>query len=310
MDTVALVQQEEKADCQNPKDESSTNSKLQPIVPVNDGGLVIGRSKAQVECDTETNPEALETMKEKADCQNPKDESSTNSKLQPIVQVKNGELVIVRPRAQVEYDMKANLETREKMKQKLFPWAKDAPNDLNKVAQSSLFYRYSREHENWSDEMRKEFHVVAPTMDYSMGEENIITDHPICTEASTGSATWIHAWFLQVLFGRAVCEGQSWIEDLKKEYPALQVALSSSDRRGVFFLKRIIDCKRRNDLECHNKKIQGQTQKIIENVKNHDDEEIRRLLENKPHMEADLAKAIQDVLSSHFPVKTVSYDGN
>ncbi|KAL6799021.1 hypothetical protein GGI42DRAFT_65687 [Trichoderma sp. SZMC 28013] len=243
---------------------------------------------------------------DKADRQSPQDES-TNYKLQSVVQVKKGELIIVRPRAQVWHDMKTNPEARKKMKERLFPWAERAPDDLNKAARIILFNRYSREHDTWSDEMWKEFHVVAPIMDYSIREKCEITDHPICTEASAGFATWIHAWFLQVLFGSFVCKSQSWIEALKKEYPVIhEDRLSRRHQQDVFFWRRIIDGKRQHDLKYHNQKMKNRARKIINVVKNHDDKKIRRLLEKKPHMETDLAKAIQNVLSSQYPVETIS----
>ncbi|KAL6700567.1 hypothetical protein J3F84DRAFT_358564 [Trichoderma pleuroticola] len=169
-----------------------------------------------------------------------------------------------------------------------------------------LFKRYCREQAQWSNERWKELHVVAPTMDYSIQEECEITDHRICKDAIAGSATWIHAWFLKVLFGNFVCERQPWMEGLKEELPVIHEKWPPRREYSVFVRQRVIHHRRQQEAKVHSQKIEHRTRKIIEAVKNHDDEKIRKLLEKKPHMETDLATAIQNVLSSHYPVVTIS----
>ncbi|PKK41138.1 hypothetical protein CI102_15163 [Trichoderma harzianum] len=231
---------------------------------------------------------------EKADCQSPKDESPTNDERQPLLQREAGELAIKRSRVDVINEEKLGSNERKKLKEKLFPWAAKHQGDvLAKMTQNALFRRYFTQRRYWSREMVKDFHIVAPDMDYSIWERCRIADHPIGKEANAGRATWIHAWFLQVLFGN-LCEKHSWFEGLKKKYPDIyERGLSRPGERDPLTMHRA----RVNSLRGN---CGYEAREIIKGLKVSTNWRIQMLFAtDNPDMEANIARGIESVLFHH-----------
>ncbi|KAL6805899.1 hypothetical protein J3E68DRAFT_389724 [Trichoderma sp. SZMC 28012] len=231
---------------------------------------------------------------EKADCQSPKDDSPTNDERQPLLQREAGESAMKRSRADIRKEEQLGSNERKKLKEKLFPWTAKHGGDVpTKIAQNALFRRYVTQRRYWSREMVKDFHIVAPDMDYSIWEGCRIADHPIGREANAGRATWIHAWFLQVLFGN-LCEKHSWFKGLKKKYPDIyERGLSRPGERDVLTLHRVrvISLKGNCGREAR---------EIIKSLKVSPNWRIQMLFEtDNPDMEANIARGVESVLFHH-----------
>lgn len=225
MDTHASAQKEEKADCQSPKDESPTNDGSEPPILLGaDGELAIvesrkrsrqarrshGRRRANKQAVTVDNGEEL---------------------LQKLTLLESRRPASSSSRRKQKADVRTAAEMSlyyEEHPEKLFPWAESNHSDWNRLAQELLIQRYRKERGEWSNEKQEEFHLVAPKLNYTLRNGYRLARHPIYIEACTSSVTWIHAWFLQVIFG-GTCAGQPWFECLAMQHPQLRC----SSERGV-----------------------------------------------------------------------------
>ncbi|PTB57540.1 hypothetical protein M431DRAFT_343600 [Trichoderma harzianum CBS 226.95] len=101
----------------------------------------------------------------------------------------------------------------------LFPMAQNA-NVITKQVQKFLKAAYRRESRFWTQDMRKEFKEVAPTLKYEIfPTTGKISGHYICRYASRDGHIWVRFWFLRVMFGPIACSRQPWFTKLAAERP-------------------------------------------------------------------------------------------
>ncbi|TFB03843.1 hypothetical protein CCMA1212_003606 [Trichoderma ghanense] len=102
----------------------------------------------------------------------------------------------------------------------LFPWVNHQSNVITRHVGQALKRAYLEESKTWSWEMSLEFRHTARTLNFSVyAQTGSITSHRIGKNARKKGATWVHFWFLRVMFGPRACSRQHWFAELAQEHP-------------------------------------------------------------------------------------------
>ncbi|KAL6834728.1 hypothetical protein V8C40DRAFT_282447 [Trichoderma camerunense] len=226
MDTNASVQKEEKGDCRNPKDESSTiDGSESPILLESDDELVIVEPLGQPHRPRRANKRAVTVEDGEELLQKPTSSRKRAASPSPSSSPKRKKVKFA-PADSIckqEVDVKSEKKTSHNLNvptKELFPIDERTFNDASLFVRMELMATYTRERHSWFNEMREEFLRIAPGMNFWMDPKAPgIPDHSISLDAHGNGATWIHFWFLRVIYGPYACSKQSWFPDLAEKYP-------------------------------------------------------------------------------------------
>ncbi|QYS94418.1 hypothetical protein H0G86_001749 [Trichoderma simmonsii] len=231
MDRDASAQKDEKADCRNSRDESSTSDGSKPPILLEaDGGLAIvesrkrsrqprrshGRRRANKQAVTVDNGEER-LQKPTSSGKRAASPSPSSSPARKKVKFALDDSACKQKVCIKSYKIPSEF---EELTRELFPLDGRIDNLPTRYVLSELKERYCDEQHSWSNEVREEFRRLAPSMDFSMNLRALgISDHKISLDAHSSGATWIHFWFLRVIYGPCACSKQSWFPDLARKYP-------------------------------------------------------------------------------------------
>lgn len=231
MEPHASAQKDEKADCRNPRDVSSTSDGSEPPNLLGaDGELAIvesrkrarlprrshGRRRANKQAVTVDNGEEL-LQKLALSGKRAASPSSSSSPTRKKVKFALYDSACNQRMCTKSYKIPSEF---EELTRELFPLDGRIDNLPSLCVLAELKERYCDEQHSWSNEVREEFRRLAPSMDFSMNIDALgISDHNISLDAHSSGATWIHFWFLRVIYGPCACAEQSWFPDLAEKYP-------------------------------------------------------------------------------------------
>ncbi|KAH0498385.1 hypothetical protein TgHK011_005639 [Trichoderma gracile] len=104
--------------------------------------------------------------------------------------------------------------------ERLFPWANYRSNVITREVGKALKRAYQEESPSWSWEMSLDFRHTAPRLNFSVyAQTGTLTSHIIGKRARKEGATWVHFWFLRVMFGPRACSRQQWFAELADKHP-------------------------------------------------------------------------------------------
>ncbi|PTB69853.1 hypothetical protein BBK36DRAFT_1166077 [Trichoderma citrinoviride] len=118
-------------------------------------------------------------------------------------------------------DPKESIEDAENLaRADLFPWVDQHSNVITRHVGKALIRAHQEESKTWTWEMNFEFRHIAPTLNFSIyAQTGIITSHRIGKNVRKNGATWVHFWFLRVMFGPQACSRQPWFAELAEKHP-------------------------------------------------------------------------------------------
>ncbi|KAF3076957.1 hypothetical protein CFAM422_000579 [Trichoderma lentiforme] len=238
MEVRASTQKDKKADCRNPRDESSTSDGSEPPnllgadvelatvesrkrsrQPRRSHGRRRVNKQAVTVDDGEELLQKLTLSRKRAASPSPSSSPSLpSSRIRKKVKFALDDSACKQEVGFKSY--KNPREEFEELTKVLFPLDGRIYNLPTQHVRAELKKRYFEERHSWSNEMREEFPRLAPSMDFSMNIDALsISDHKISLDAHSSGATWIHFWFLRVIYGPCVCSRQNWFPDLAQNYP-------------------------------------------------------------------------------------------